>query len=152
MLKYYGDVAKKYKDDPINIGQDIEKNGDYAKIKESLPQEISRMQEGQPWWKKAGLGLFGIAASLGNSMVNNLGVQLKNTFDSDEIENQQRERANAVVNTLSDRLVNKNIEGFKGDIDKAAEDFDKLASQLYSTKSIAQMMKMYIQKKIKETF
>lgn len=132
MLKYYGDVAKEYKDDPINIGQDIEKNGDYAKIKESLPQEISRMQEGQPWWKKAGLGLFGIAASLGNSMVNNLGVQLKNTFDSDEIENQQRERANAVVNTLSDRLVNKNIEGFKGDTDKAAEDFDKLASQLYS--------------------
>jgi len=37
MLKYYGDVAKEYKDDPINIGQDIEKNGDYAKIKESLP-------------------------------------------------------------------------------------------------------------------
>jgi len=61
-------------------------------------------------------------------LINNLGVQLKNTFDSDEIENQQRERANAVVNTLSDRLVNKNIEGFKGDTDKAAEDFDKLAS------------------------
>lgn len=131
MLQYYGNVAKQYKDDPTNIGQDIEKNGDYAKMKESISKDLSKMAEGKPWYERAGIGLLGVMASLGNSITNNLGVQVRNLFDSDEIKNDQRDRANEVVNTISDRIVNKNISHYTGDIDKDARTFDDLASSLY---------------------
>ena len=152
MLGYYTKVYNKYKDEPETIAQDVEKNGDYAKSKKDLGNpEIMREgvedllgldKDGTP--NKIVSGIWGTLANWGNELVNNYGVQLKNTFDDSKIENAQRDRAKDMINSLSGKLAQQNIEkvnSLKGDTEtynKYLESigfsevkFDNLANNFY---------------------
>ena len=152
MLGYYTKVYNKYKDEPETIAQDVEKNGDYAMLKKDLGNpEIMREgvedllgldKDGTP--NKIVSGIWGTLANWGNELVNNYGVQLKNTFDDSKIENAQRDRAKDMINSLSGKLAQQNIEkvnSLKGDTEtynKYLESigfsevkFDNLANNFY---------------------
>jgi hypothetical protein len=114
MLKYYGKVANQYNNDPKTIGEDIKKYGDYAKLKEFIAEDTAaKMKDpNRGSWNKLGWGLTGAVGSLGNSLVNNLGVQVRDVFSSDDIVNEQRDRANNVINTISDRMTAAATENY----------------------------------------
>lgn len=153
MLNYYTKVYNKYKDEPETIAQDVEKNGDYARLKKSLadPNNIRQGVEGIFGLEKEGTanktvsGIWGALANWGNELVSNYGVQLKNTFDDSKIQNAQRDRAKNMVDSLSGKLAQQNIEkvnSLKGDTETynkylekigfSEEKFDNLANNFYS--------------------
>lgn len=153
MLGYYTKVYNKYKDEPETIAQDVEKNGDYASLKKELGNSKNVRQGVEDLFglEKNGIpnkfvsGIWGTIANLGNELVNNYGVQLRNTFDDNKIENSQRDRAKEIINSLSGKLAQQNIEkvnSLKGDtktyndylksIGFSEEKFDNLANNFYS--------------------
>lgn len=153
MLGYYTKVYNKYKDEPETIAQDVEKNGDYAMLKKDLGNpKIMREgvedllgldKDGTP--NKIVSGIWGTLANWGNELINNYGVQLKNTFDDSKIENAQRDRAKNMIDSLLGKLAQQNIEkvnSLKGDTETynkylesigfSEDKFDNLANNFYS--------------------
>ena len=145
MLKYYGKVANEYINDPTTIGQDIEKHGDYSKMREFISKEVAHQMKNPEngSWSKLGWGLAGALGSLGNSLVNNLGVQIRDIFKSDDIKNEQRDRANNVINTISDRMVAQTTQNYTGDTQEDASKFDELASDIYAYYNQNDLNKIY---------
>lgn len=153
MLGYYSKVYNKYKDEPETIAQDVEKNGDYARLKKNLadPNNIRQGVQDIFGLEKNGIanktvsGIWGGIANLGNELISNYGVQARNIFDDTKIENAQRDRAKEIVDSLSGKLAQQNIEkvnSLKGDtktyndylknIGFSEEKFDNLANNFYS--------------------
>ena len=153
--KYYGDIAKSYKDDPISVAQDLEQNGDYAKIKESLINDNGSAAEQLYGLKKGSKGNK-IVSTVENAVIGFINAPMnlwtpqiwKSWLGDDKIENAQRDRANAVIDQLASNRVKQereNLEALKQqnpdqfnnyyDLvlngNGAFKGFDNLASSIY---------------------